>query len=167
MNLLLAIDDSTCSETAVRTVIEQRRPDTTEVRVLNVIDWSQDLPASLAFIEGPTAAGSVLQFRHQVSRRSEALLARAVAQLQRAHFRASARSVQGEVSRAIVEMATEWPADVVVLGSHGRKGLHRVWLGSVSEDVVRHAPCSVEVVRVPAALAQPAAVRSERAVRQR
>jgi nucleotide-binding universal stress UspA family protein len=44
-------------------------------------------------------------------------------------------------------MAAEWPADTIVLGSHGRKGLERLLLGSVSYNLVRHAPCSVEVVR--------------------
>jgi nucleotide-binding universal stress UspA family protein len=147
MNLLLAIDDSSCSDAAVRTVIEQFRPDTTDVRVLHVIDWSQDLPTSLGFVEGPAAARSVLRSRYEVLRRSEALLARAVEQLEGAHFSASAHSEQGEVGRAIVQMAAEWPADGIVLGSHGRKGLQRLLLGSVSEDVVHHAPCSVEVVR--------------------
>jgi nucleotide-binding universal stress UspA family protein len=149
MNLLLAIDGSSCSDAAVRMVIEHFRPDTTTVRVLHVIDWTQDLPTALGFVEGPAAARCVLRARHEVSRRSEALLARAVEQLERAHFIAAARSVQGEAGRAIVEMATGWPADAIVLGSHGRRGLRRLLLGSVSEDVVHRAPCSVGVVREP------------------
>ena len=39
--------------------------------------------------------------------------------------------------------------DLVVMGSHGRRGLSRLVLGSVAESTVRHAPCSVLVVRNP------------------
>lgn len=48
----------------------------------------------------------------------------------------------------IVAAATEDPRiEMIVLGSHGRTGIKRVLLGSVAERVVRHAPCSVLVVR--------------------
>ena len=43
-------------------------------------------------------------------------------------------------------MAAAWPADDIVMGSHGRRGMNRLLLGSVSEGVVRHATCSVQVV---------------------
>ncbi len=44
-------------------------------------------------------------------------------------------------------MAEEIGADVIVVGSHGRGAIERLLLGSVSEQVVRHAPCPVLVVR--------------------
>lgn len=49
--------------------------------------------------------------------------------------------------RALVEMAEDENVDLVILGSHGRSGLSRAFLGSVAERVVRHAPCPVLVVR--------------------
>lgn len=48
---------------------------------------------------------------------------------------------------AILSAAEEWKADLIVMGSHGRRGLDRLILGSVSETVAMHARCSVEVVR--------------------
>jgi nucleotide-binding universal stress UspA family protein len=48
---------------------------------------------------------------------------------------------------AILEAAEKWPADLLVVGSHGRRGFDRLILGSVSETVALHADCSVEVVR--------------------
>jgi nucleotide-binding universal stress UspA family protein len=56
------------------------------------------------------------------------------------------RSELGDVATTICRVAEELPADVIVMGSHGRTGLKRMLLGSVSEHVVRHAPCSVLVV---------------------
>lgn len=53
----------------------------------------------------------------------------------------------GDVATTICRVAEELPVDVIVLGSHGRSGLKRLFLGSVSEHVVRHAPCPVLVVR--------------------
>jgi nucleotide-binding universal stress UspA family protein len=49
--------------------------------------------------------------------------------------------------RALVELAEDEGVDLVILGSHGRSGLSRAFLGSVAERVVRHAPCPVLVVR--------------------
>jgi nucleotide-binding universal stress UspA family protein len=59
----------------------------------------------------------------------------------------------GDARLAILDAAAAWPADLIVLGSHGRSGLDRFLLGSVSEGVVRHATCSVQVVRRPRAAA--------------
>jgi nucleotide-binding universal stress UspA family protein len=56
----------------------------------------------------------------------------------------------GKPAAEIVKTAKEWPADVIVIGSHGRHGLERALLGSVAEGVMRHAPCSVLVVRTSA-----------------
>lgn len=49
--------------------------------------------------------------------------------------------------RALCEIAEDEGVDLVILGSHGRSGLSRAFLGSVAEKVVRHAPCPVLVVR--------------------
>lgn len=55
--------------------------------------------------------------------------------------------VQGEPAFEIVRLARERPFDLVVVGTHGRKGLKRLVVGSVAERIVREAPCSVVVVR--------------------
>jgi nucleotide-binding universal stress UspA family protein len=61
----------------------------------------------------------------------------------------STEVVIGSPSRSIVESASEWKADLILMGSHGRGFWQRVYLGSVSAAVVQHAPCSVLIVRAP------------------
>lgn len=52
----------------------------------------------------------------------------------------------GSPGRAICALAKTWAADLIVVGSHGRKGISELFLGSVSNYVMHHAPCSVLVV---------------------
>ncbi len=54
---------------------------------------------------------------------------------------------QGDPARHIRELASAWGADLIVLGRRGRQGLAEIVLGSVSNNVVHHAPCSVLVVQ--------------------
>ena len=53
----------------------------------------------------------------------------------------------GQPASAIVNAAKAWPADIIVIGSHGRGGVRRALVGSVAEAVMRHAPCPVLVIR--------------------
>jgi nucleotide-binding universal stress UspA family protein len=53
----------------------------------------------------------------------------------------------GAAAREIIDVARSLPSDLIVISTHGRSGLKHVLLGSVAEQVVRHAPCPVLVVR--------------------
>lgn len=55
--------------------------------------------------------------------------------------------VHGEAAAEIVRVAKERQVDLIVVSSHGRKGLGRILFGSTAEAVVRHAPCPVLVVK--------------------
>jgi nucleotide-binding universal stress UspA family protein len=55
----------------------------------------------------------------------------------------------GNPGRMICELAGNWSADLIVVGSRGLKGLKEMFLGSVSNYVTHHAPCSVLIVRQP------------------
>jgi nucleotide-binding universal stress UspA family protein len=61
------------------------------------------------------------------------------------------------VCREILAMARDDDASALVMGTHGRGGLARALLGSVTESVVRRAPVPVVIVRVPGAAAEPTA----------
>ena len=56
---------------------------------------------------------------------------------------------EGEAAAGIVQTAADLPARQIIVGTHGRSGLSRLALGSVAEAVLRSAPCSVLVVRMP------------------
>lgn len=57
--------------------------------------------------------------------------------------------IEGHAATAIVDVAAEEKADVIVMATHGRGGLERAVLGSVADHVMRHAPCPVLLVRPP------------------
>lgn len=59
----------------------------------------------------------------------------------------STKVASGRSHREIVEEAKRWPADLIVMGTHGHTGLKRHFLGSTAESVVRYAPCPVLVMR--------------------
>jgi nucleotide-binding universal stress UspA family protein len=72
-----------------------------------------------------------------------------------APFQVGTTVVQGEPRMEILRELQERPADLVVLGTHGRGGMDRLMLGSVASTVARKAPCSVLVVSPEAALGLP------------
>lgn len=58
-----------------------------------------------------------------------------------------AHEAHGNPAKVIVEMASDLLASAIVVGTHGRRGVQRMVMGSVAEDVVRKAGCTVSVVR--------------------
>jgi nucleotide-binding universal stress UspA family protein len=57
--------------------------------------------------------------------------------------------VEGDPAPGIVSTADERHCDLIVMGTHGRRGLGRILMGSVAEHVVRNAPCAVLTVKSP------------------
>ena len=55
---------------------------------------------------------------------------------------------EGYIKERILEVSRDWPADLIMVGSHGRRGITKFLLGSVSEAIASHANCSVEIVRL-------------------
>jgi nucleotide-binding universal stress UspA family protein len=146
MRVLLAVDASDCSDAAVRKVMEQF-PAGTDVRVIHAVEWMKEMPLCFQYGQGANAGHDAVQSRNNSFARAEALVGRIASQLEAAGFHVSVSTPDADPRHGIVDEAKSWKADLVVLGSHGRRGLDRLLLGSVAQAVVRHAPCSVEVVR--------------------
>jgi nucleotide-binding universal stress UspA family protein len=146
MKILLAIDGSGFSQAATQALVLQMRPEGVEVLVLRVVEPRIfSTPPQLAQRVAPEQE-KILKEDFEHAKESVNLASQA---LRAAHFNANARVVEGEARHGILEVATDWRADLIVLGSHGRKGFQRFLLGSVAEFVARHAGCPVEIVRVP------------------
>jgi nucleotide-binding universal stress UspA family protein len=154
MKLLLATDDSQFSEAALQAVISQNRPQQTQVRVLHVMEPIAMILSEIASAAGPESYPAepfeLGRLRTEQKKRAGELVETRVEELKDAGFDAGIAIGEGDPRVEIIDMAREWSADLIVMGSHGRKGLDRFLLGSVSEYVARHAPCSVEIVRLPA-----------------
>lgn len=144
MRILLAVDGSKFSEAATQTVIVQARPAGTEVRVLHVIDiLTNQLPEVMAYYPG-------VEHARDARRKLADTLVAKTAELLRAKGLSVTTAVElGSPKSKIIDTAAEWHADLIVLGSHGRTGLDRFLLGSLPDSVLRHAHCSVELVRIP------------------
>ena len=144
MKILLAVDNSKFSDAALQGVIAQIPPQGTEVLVLHVgepITVSPPPPMSAGY--APELESRVKDGRELVEREAQRLRA--------AGFKADGAVENGDIREKIIDAAAEWRADLIVMGSHGRRGMQRFLLGSVAEHVARHAHCSVEIVRIPVA----------------
>jgi nucleotide-binding universal stress UspA family protein len=142
LKILLAIDDSKFSQAATEVVATQAKPQGTEVRVLHVIEPIPIYPDGQAWGYG----GS--EFTAEQRKEAEELVARAAQRLRDAGFQVTTAIEEGNPKVVIIDSAAEWAADLIMLGSHGRKGLDRFLIGSVSQAVAQHARCSVQIVRV-------------------
>jgi nucleotide-binding universal stress UspA family protein len=144
MKILLAIDDSKFSEAAVRVVIAQNRPQGTEVRVVHAVE-----PIESFYTQVTGYPSNLAELQKGRLKQARELVARVAEQLRAEGFKVEEFVYEGTARLEIVDSAAEWHADLLVVGSHGRKGLDRFLIGSVSEYVARHAPCSVEIIRLP------------------
>lgn len=142
MKILLAIDGSPHSEDAVEAVVRRPWPPGSTIRVLSVIQ--PYTPPATEFV----LAGATLEsVRSQQTSESKGLASRAATRLNTAGLASETAVREGDPRSEIVGEATEWGADLIVVGSHGHTGVKRWLLGSVAAAVVNHAPCSVEVIR--------------------
>ena len=141
MKVLIAIDDSKFAEQTLRAV-PQISPKGAEVRILHVLQ-------PITMTPPPQMSGGYAPELEKEGKEAQKLMKRAAESLTSAGFKVDTVVRTGDVRLEIIDMATEWSADLIVVGSHGRTGIPRLLLGSVAEYVARHAPCSVLIVRTP------------------
>jgi nucleotide-binding universal stress UspA family protein len=152
MKILLAIDDSACSREALRFMVGQVKEQEVEVRVLSVVEPVSVYISADVF---PHFAPQVEEIEEDRKKQANELVAGVTKQLQQGRCKATGVVDIGDAKTKILENASQWQADLIVMGSHGWKGVNRFLLGSVSEAVARHAPCSVEIVRMRNPHAEP------------
>ena len=149
MKILVATDGSDFSTAAINMLVNiVANPETTAFKIVSAVEFQAMLPSN-----GFIAVSAEYYNDMQESLREQAKQSVEQAETEiRSLFPGGLLDVTAEVSdgspaRVIVETAENWEADLIVIGSHGYGFWSRALLGSVSDSVVHHAPCSVLVVR--------------------
>jgi nucleotide-binding universal stress UspA family protein len=148
MKILLATDGSECSKAAARSVASRPWPDGTSFRILSVVE-----PSAPLFRPPYFSHEAMEELRGKDIQRAQEAVACAESIFDMAGLEASSTVAVPAATpkELILSEAAEWDADLIVAGSHGRRGVNRLLLGSVSEAVALHAQCSVEIIRRPLA----------------
>lgn len=145
MQILVAIDDSPCSTAAVDEICHRPWPADSNFRILTVVEPFHPENAGWHTSYVPIAVEAQTErlnyARHLVEEYSERLASTYGTD------HVSSEAVEGYIKDTILEVAANWHADLIIMGTHGRKGLERFLLGSVSQSVSAEAPCSVEIVK--------------------
>lgn len=145
MRILLPVDGSAFSEAAIDEVARRPWPPGSEVRIIT----AAELPVIIGL--EPWAATPIYfeQLEGAVRDSANAVVENAVTRLKSKEtpLRVYCAVIQGTAKEVIVEEAERWGADLIVMGSRGLGAWSRLFLGSVSNAVVHHAKCSVEIVR--------------------
>lgn len=143
-HILVAIDNSPTSTLALDEAIKLAKLVGAELRIVHAVDevsvnWDVEYPY-------------FTEFRDAMVRAGHASLDKAAAAASAAGLRADTHLIEidrlgDRIPEAIAKDADAWPADLIVLGTHGRRGLSHVLLGSVAEGVVRVARKPVLLIR--------------------
>ena len=146
MKILLAVDGSPFSDAVLNEV--GRRPWPHNSQILVVTAFSATFASTTELWELPPDYYDKIE--RSVRMRADSVMETAVAELAAAlgpEVEVKGKCVAGSPQRVILDEAEKWKADLIVVGSHGYPAWERLLLGSVSQAVVSHAKCSVEVVR--------------------
>jgi nucleotide-binding universal stress UspA family protein len=105
-------------------------------------------PLEVAYVVPVTPAEALLA-AEQEAKRARSVASRGLALVSELFptWTVQTDSPDGPAYFAIVEKAYSWPADLVVVGSHGRSALDRLFFGNVAQNVLSHCPCSVRIGR--------------------
>jgi nucleotide-binding universal stress UspA family protein len=150
--LLVPVDGSAPAMLGLREAIRLASRHGGRLHLVHVVD---ELPAVI-----PPAGASDIVLA-QLRGAGEEVLASAASEAANSGVTAECCLIEefgGQAGAAIIEEATKWGAELIVCGTHGRRGLGRFVMGSDAEYIVRRSP--VPVLLVPVHLQQPAAARA-------
>ena len=144
--ILVAVDGSSMSSAALKEATELARERQAKVRIIHVVDSPYAYPDVLY---GQFSA-DLEAVRKAWRAAGQKVLDQAVAMARDGGVQPESALLESDAKRLsslIVEDAQRWGADLIVVGTHGHRGLEGIWLGSVAEGVARTAPVSVFLVR--------------------
>jgi nucleotide-binding universal stress UspA family protein len=139
--ILVAIDDSDPSDAALTFALELAAANDARVFACSVVESGELFDQAVSFGYEPTP---LLAEMHETAGE---MVGAKVAAGKRRGLTIEPLIVEGKVDESILESARAKRADLIVMGTHGRRGLRRLFVGSVAESVVRAAAVPVAVVR--------------------
>jgi nucleotide-binding universal stress UspA family protein len=134
-NIILAYDGSKYSNKALQEAIRIATSSDGSLLILSIVDITDEFESE--------APGLTDKMTEKLLRLAQKALEKAVA----AKVKAKIEIHVGDAYEMIVDIAKKKKADIIVMGSHGRTGLTRLLMGSVTSRVIGHSPCSVLVVK--------------------
>jgi nucleotide-binding universal stress UspA family protein len=145
--ILAATDGSETSELAIEQAARLAKDQNAKLRIVHVIEQSR-----LAFAAAGPVAVDLEAILEALRKSGQAALERGRAIAQRDGVQADVAivgddAVDDRVAVVLADEARRWKADLIVLGTHGRRGINHLLMGSVAEAVARIAPAHVLLVR--------------------
>ncbi len=142
-HILVAVDGSDTSNLALEHVVKLALDQQAKLRIAHVVDLLNWDGAFLVDIN---------QLQETFRQSGRKILEKAQGTAREAGMEAEPQLLEIEalghrIADLIGEEARSWPADLIVVGTHGRRGLHRLFLGSVAEGIVRGATVPVLLIR--------------------
>lgn len=142
--ILVPVDGSSTSDAALHEAIELVRDQQAGLRIVHVIEevvpmWDVEWL-------------NINEIRQALREAGQRMLAKAEAVAREAGITAETRLIEAKspgarIASMIAEEAEKWPADLIVIGTHGRRGVDHLLMGSVAEGVVRISPVPVLLIR--------------------
>lgn len=143
MRILIAIDEQWCAEAAFKFVSEHQQTENLHIRLVHVVS---PIMIDRTMSSHPLFLESVA---YEVCQDGKKLLEQAAGQLEGTGAEIEFDVLLGIPEKVIVEEAERWEADLIVLGTHSRRGLDKFFFGSVSYDVAAKAPCAIVSLPMP------------------
>ena len=139
-SILVAIDDSECAQRALAIAIGMALAHRSKLTIVTVVD---PIEASAAAMD---PYNTVQPFLEALTQNAHQLIDESTAKAKAAGASADGLVLDGPPVETIVGLARREHDDLVVIGSHGRKGLSRLIIGSVAEGVTREVSCPTLIV---------------------
>lgn len=141
--ILVPVDGSHTSKMGLKEAIRLAKNQKATLRLMHVVDELVVMPST----EGAIYIGDMFEGLREAGKR---ILKEAQAQVRRQGLKAQSVMLETVGARAadlVVRQAKKWGADIIVLGTHGRRGVRRLVMGSDAEEIVRTASVPVMLVR--------------------
>jgi nucleotide-binding universal stress UspA family protein len=148
--ILVPIDGSPTSNRGLDEAIGLARDQKARIRLVHVVDEMAIVTGTDGMMTMPPSY--VEDFTRALRATGKRVLARAEARVRKKSVPVDSvllETVGARAADVIVRQARKWRADVIVLGTHGRRGLSRVVMGSDAEMILRETPVPVLLVRSP------------------